>query len=58
METRKHQPELPAAPQAATAIPRIDSQQLLLGQRTIEIDHGNQRYTLRVTRENKLILTK
>jgi hemin uptake protein HemP len=26
--------------------------------KTVEIDHGEQRYTLRVTRDNKLILTK
>lgn len=58
MEARKPRPELPAIPQTADSIPRIDSQQLLLGQRTIEIDHSGQRYTLRVTRENKLILTK
>lgn len=58
MDARKPQPEPPAIAQTADAILRIDSQQLLLGQRTIEIDHGNQRYTLRVTRENKLILTK
>jgi len=38
--------------------PRIDSAQLLRGQRTVEIEHGDQRYTLRVTRESKLILTK
>lgn len=43
------QPELP---------PRIDSTQLLRGHRTVEIEHGEQRYTLRVTRDNKLILTK
>jgi len=43
------QPELP---------PRIESAQLLRGQRTVEIEHGEQRYTLRVTKDNKLILTK
>lgn len=42
-------PDLPA---------RIDSTQILRGQRTIEIEHGEQRYTLRVTKDNKLILTK
>ena len=37
----------------------IDSRQLLQpGQTTLYIDHGGQRYLLRVTRENKLILTK
>lgn len=43
------QPELP---------PRVSSAQLLRGQKTMEIDHGEQRYTLRVTKDNKLILTK
>lgn len=38
--------------------PRIDSVRFLHGQRTVEIEHGSQRYTLRVTHENKLILTK
>jgi len=51
-------PEQSATPQPAEAIARIDSQLLLCGQRIIEIDHCGQRYTLRVTRENKLILTK
>lgn len=37
---------------------RFTSAELLRGQNTVEIDHGGQRYLLRVTRENKLILTK
>lgn len=50
----------PAAPPAesTTDRPRIESQQLLRGAQTIEIEHAGQRYLLRVTRENKLILTK
>lgn len=36
----------------------IDSEQLLKGANTVEIAHAGQRYLLRVTRENKLILTK
>lgn len=43
------QPELP---------PRMNSNQIFRGQKTVEIDHGEQRYTLRVTKDNKLILTK
>lgn len=43
------QPQLP---------PRVNSDQLFRGQKTMEIDHGEQRYTLRVTKDNKLILTK
>lgn len=45
------------ADQSATR-PRIDSQQILRGAQAVEIDHAGQRYLLRITRENKLILTK
>jgi hemin uptake protein HemP len=38
--------------------PPVSSEQLLRGVTTLEIDHAGQRYLLRVTRENKLILTK
>ncbi len=38
--------------------PRIDSAEILRGANAVEIEHGGQRYILRVTRENKLILTK
>ncbi len=36
----------------------IDSQALLAGQKLITIQHGAQQYVLRLTKENKLILTK
>lgn len=49
-------PPQPAAPPSPP--PRIDSRQLLGGAQSIEIEHAGQRYLLRVTRENKLILTK
>ena len=51
----------PAAAGALTsaAAQRVDSRQLLApGQTTLTIDHAGQCYLLRVTRENKLILTK
>jgi len=38
--------------------PRLSSEQLLRGSSAIEIEHAGQCYLLRVTRENKLILTK
>ncbi|MDX9738697.1 hemin uptake protein HemP [Azonexus hydrophilus] len=38
--------------------PRMDSAELLKGASSVEIQHAGQRYLLRVTRENKLILTK
>ncbi len=53
----------PAAPHASqpgggNPRSRIDSQQLLRGASVVEIEHAGQCYQLRVTRENKLILTK
>lgn len=47
-------PATPAAPPRR----RVQSEQLLQGAAAVEIDHGGQLYLLRVTRENKLILTK
>lgn len=38
--------------------PRIPSHNLLQGATSVEIEHAGQCYLLRVTRENKLILTK
>ncbi|NTV72184.1 MAG: hemin uptake protein HemP [Azonexaceae bacterium] len=55
-------PPKPAAPEKApdkTELRRrIHSEHLLCGESTIEIEHAGQCYLLRVTRENKLILTK
>ena len=49
-------PRLPIDTQP-TRLP-VSSEELLRGAATLEIDHAGQRYLLRVTRENKLILTK
>lgn len=38
--------------------PRVDSGDILRGNSAVEIEHAGQCYLLRVTRENKLILTK
>lgn len=47
------------APRPDALAASIDSRQLLPpGRTTLVIDHAGQRYLLRVTRENKLILTK
>ena len=51
-------PLQPVTPLPASPRPRVDSESLLQGAATLEIDHGGQLYLLRVTRENKLILTK
>ena len=45
-------------PPKAEIRPSINSAQILGGASTVEIEHAGQRYLLRVTRENKLILTK
>ncbi len=55
------QPLPPAQPQPGqrpAEPPRISSHNLLQGASSVEIEHAGQRYLLRVTRENKLILTK
>jgi hemin uptake protein HemP len=37
---------------------RIDSRELFIGTRELIIDHGGEHYRLRLTAQNKLILTK
>ena len=37
---------------------RIPSTALLAGQRTVQIEHDGQLYTLHLTRQGKLLLTK
>lgn len=51
-------PVLAKKPDPHENVPCIKSTELMRNQRMIAIDHGGQRYTLRITRENKLILTK
>ncbi|WP_371325197.1 hemin uptake protein HemP [Dechloromonas sp. ZY10] len=51
-------PSQPVRTEASDSKTCIDSRQLLAGRNLIEIEHAGQRYQLRVTRENKLILTK
>ncbi|HQU78916.1 MAG TPA: hemin uptake protein HemP [Azonexus sp.] len=50
--------DTPSPAETRATRPRVDSEQLLQGAPTVEIDHAGQLYLLRVTRENKLILTK
>ena len=55
------QPKPPAQTMASSSAgqrPRIPSNNLLQGASSVEIEHAGQCYLLRVTRENKLILTK
>jgi hemin uptake protein HemP len=48
----------PPARQIAVAGDRIDSRDLFVGTREIVIAHGGESYRLRLTAQNKLILTK
>ncbi len=48
----------PATEALPTEALSVDSQYLLQGRSTVDIEHAGTRYRLRVTRENKLILTK
>ena len=46
----------PALPRGRT--PRIDSERLLSGGREVVIDHAGGEYRLRLTKNDKLILTR
>ena len=48
----------PREPTSETRAHRMDSRQLLGGGRELVIDHAGQEYRLRLTRNQKLILTK
>ncbi len=43
---------------AATNRPRLDSEKLFAGAREVLIEHAGQEYRLRLTSQNRLILTK
>ena len=51
-------PSVASAPPRASALKRIDSERLLAGSRELVIAHAGQEYRLRLTRNDKLILTK
>lgn len=56
-----HAATAPATDSAATAAPEcvaVDSRDLFRHGNTVVIAHAGQRYILRLTRDNKLILTK
>lgn len=60
-QMKQYTPPAPIQPittPPANPRPRVDSEVLLQGAGTLDIDHGGQLYLLRITRENKLILTK
>lgn len=53
-----HTPAAPAAPAPAVESAVVSSHALLRGASTLTIEHQGMRYTLRATRNGKLILTK
>ena len=57
VETRLSAAEEPASSNKAVTS-RYDSQALFGGQQEILIEHAGHAYRLRITRQNKLILTK
>ena len=57
-ETRPTLATVPLAPPSGGQLPLIVSDHLFCQGTTLRIEHGGQIYQLRVTRENKLILTK
>ncbi len=58
MDMPKKSPAPTPATDTGSHRPCFDSKDLLRGASAVEIDHAGQLYLLRVTRENKLILTK
>ncbi|TCT07894.1 hemin uptake protein HemP [Aquabacter spiritensis] len=54
----KAAPESPQAPNRRLSEACIDSADLFQGRRTVRIAHGDQIYTLTLTANEKLILTK
>lgn len=50
--------KLPAPMSRANGLPCVRSEDLIGGNREIMIEHGGGYYRLRITRANKLILTK
>ncbi len=54
----KSQPSAPAGRQIAVVGDRMDSRDLFVGTRELIITHGKEIYRLRLTAQNKLILTK
>ena len=51
-------PSIPRAISVNASRQRVDSRELLQGERELIIQHGDQEYRLRHTQNDKLILTK
>lgn len=49
---------LPSSESEAIRLPRLDVAALFAGRHELQLVYGNEEYRLRITRNNKLILTK
>ena len=58
MDSKHLQPAITLTPGENGLPPLINTQQLFQDQNTLRIAHEGNLYLLRITRENKLILTK
>lgn len=58
MDSKHLQPAITLTPGENGQPPLINTQQLFQDQNTLRIAHEGSFYLLRITRENKLILTK
>lgn len=57
-EQTKTPQQIPATSQSNPATQRISSRELFNGGNELLIEHAGHKYRLRITRQNKLILTK
>jgi len=57
-ENRAMKEKMTVPPATETAERRYDSRDLFRGQQEIRIEHAGHAYRLRITRQDKLILTK
>lgn len=56
---KPHTPETTPAPATeAPSVARVPSESLFAGKTEVVITHGGEAYRLRLTRQNRLILTK
>jgi len=58
MKQPKHQSRVHACSEKEQQVRRLHSQDLFKHHKEVVIEHAGQEYRLRITRQNKLILTK
>lgn len=58
MNTNQPKPDNASKPMPAFQTETIEAHRIFQGKQEIQISHNGERYRLRITRSNKLILTK